>query len=73
MEFSTGELVAFIGFASTIGALWRFTIKPVFDKQARLEEWRRDVNVSLILITDALPEGEAKERALRLHQRLTRD
>ena len=71
MEFTTGEIVAFIGFVSTIGALWRFTIKPVFDKQARLEDWRRDVNVTLVLVMDALPDGEIKERAKRLHNRLT--
>ena len=71
MEFTTGQIVAFIGFVSTIGALWRFTIKPIFDNQARLEDWRRDVNVTLILVMDAMPDGESKDRAKRLHQRLT--
>ena len=53
MHFTTGELVALVGFVSTIGALWRFTIKPIFDRQAKLEDWRRDVDTRITLLEES--------------------
>ena len=66
MHFTTGEIVALVGFISTIGALWRFTIKPIFDRQARLEDWRRDMHTRMTLLEEAAPpEMQAKMATLR--------
>ena len=70
VHFTTGEIVALIGFLSTIGALWRFTIKPIFDRQAKLEDWRRDVHTRITLIEESLPADKQAELA-RLRERLT--
>ena len=62
MEFTTGEIAAAVAFISALGGLWRFTIKPIFDKQALLEEWRRDIDIRIKLIEEGKPDPALRKR-----------
>ena len=62
------NLAQWLGLAVTIGSLWRFVIKPLFDEREAVREWRRDMQTRVTLLEDNQPEDTAA-----LRRRLTEE
>ena len=62
------NIAQWIGLAVTVGSLWRFVIKPLFDEREAVREWRRDMRTRLTLLEKDQPEDIAA-----LRKRLTEE
>ena len=67
---SLHDAAQWLGFAVTIGSLWRFVIKPLFDERETTREWRRDMDARVKLLEKHQPPEDAELRDRLVEGRL---
>ena len=60
------NLAQWLGMIVTVGSLWRFVIKPLFDERETVRKWRRDINARMALL-----EQDQPDKVAALRHRLT--
>ena len=60
------NLAQWLGLIVTVGSLWRFVIKPLFDEREAVREWRRDMKTRVALL-----EAKQDPETVALRKRLT--